>query len=81
MNSPQTIADDPQFRDRLPWIPRERLGADQLPLPIKLVDGDLPLPTKAPTVGQHTEAVLRDLLGYDNVRLEALREAGAFGQS
>src|SRR2546423_1848058 len=27
VNSPETIADDPQFRDRLPWISREQLGA------------------------------------------------------
>jgi crotonobetainyl-CoA:carnitine CoA-transferase CaiB-like acyl-CoA transferase len=79
VNSPRTLADDPQFRDRLPWIPRERLGADQLPLPIKLADGDLPPPARAPTVGQHTDDVLREVLGYDEDRLEALRRSGALG--
>ena len=80
VNSPKSIADDPQFRDRLPWIPRDRLGADQLPLPIKLVGGELPLPTRAPTVGQHTDEVLRSVLGYDDARLKALRDAGVFGE-
>jgi crotonobetainyl-CoA:carnitine CoA-transferase CaiB-like acyl-CoA transferase len=80
VNSPQSIADDPQFRERLPWIPHERLGADQLPLPIKLVDGELPLPSKAPTVGQHTDEVLRSVLRYDDARLAVLREVGALGE-
>ncbi len=36
-------------------------------------------PTKAPTVGQHTDEVLRDVLGYDDARIAALRDAGAIG--
>jgi crotonobetainyl-CoA:carnitine CoA-transferase CaiB-like acyl-CoA transferase len=80
VNSPQSIAGDAQFRDRLRWIPRERLGADQLPLPVKLVGGELPVPTKAPTVGQHTDEVLRSVLHYDDARLKELREAGALGE-
>ena len=39
----------------------------------------MPLPTKAPTAGEHTEAVLRDVLGYDDDRIAALRAAGALG--
>jgi crotonobetainyl-CoA:carnitine CoA-transferase CaiB-like acyl-CoA transferase len=79
VNTPQTLADDPQFKARLPFHPREVLGAEQLPSPIKFVDGELPVPTKAPTVGQHTDDVLRDVLDYDDARVTALREAGAFG--
>ena len=79
MNTPQTMADDAQFQDRLGWISRDRLGADQLPSPLKVVGDELPEPTHAPTVGQHTDAVLRELLGYDDARLAALREAGALG--
>ena len=37
------------------------------------------MPTKAPTVGQHTEEVLRDVLGYDDERIAELRAAGALG--
>ncbi len=79
VNTPQTIADDPQFRDRLPWIPASRTGADQLPTPIKFLDVDLPVPERAPTVGQHTEEVLREVLGYDDDRVAALRATGALG--
>lgn len=80
VNTPRTIADDPQFAHRLPWIPAERLGAEELPLPVKVVaDASLPVPEKAPEVGEHTERVLADLLGYDDDRIAALRESGALG--
>ncbi len=61
-------------------IPASRLGAEQLGTPIKIIGGDeLPLPEKAPEVGQHTDDVLRDVLGYDEARVAQLREAGALG--
>jgi crotonobetainyl-CoA:carnitine CoA-transferase CaiB-like acyl-CoA transferase len=80
-NTPQTLADDPQFAARMWWLPREQLGTEQIPTPVKFVDEELPVPTKAPTVGQHTDAVLRDVLGYDDERLAALRAAGALGKA
>ena len=79
VNTPKTIADDPQFQARLPWIPKERLGADELPIPLKVMDDEQPVPTKAPSVGEHTETVLRDVLGYDDSRISDLRDAGALG--
>jgi crotonobetainyl-CoA:carnitine CoA-transferase CaiB-like acyl-CoA transferase len=79
VNTPKTLAADPQFVDRFPWIPASRLGADELPTPIKFIGEDLPLPTKAPTVGEHSEVVLRELLGYSSEQIDALREAGALG--
>jgi crotonobetainyl-CoA:carnitine CoA-transferase CaiB-like acyl-CoA transferase len=79
VNTPQTLADDPQFRDRLPWLPREVLGAEQMPSPIKLVGEELPVPSKAPTVGQHTDEVLQEVLGYDDERVRALHDGGALG--
>jgi crotonobetainyl-CoA:carnitine CoA-transferase CaiB-like acyl-CoA transferase len=79
VNTPRTLADDPQFRHRLPFLPRERLGAEQLPTPIKLIDESLPVPTRAPTVGEHTEQVLREVLDYGDERVAALRAAGALG--
>lgn len=79
VNTPQTLADDPQFKDRFPWIPAERLGADQTPSPIKYLDVEVPVPTKAPTVGQHTDQVLHEVLGYDDEKIAELRAAGTFG--
>jgi crotonobetainyl-CoA:carnitine CoA-transferase CaiB-like acyl-CoA transferase len=78
-NTPKTIVDDPQFQERLPWLPADRLGTEQLPTPIRYLDADLPLPAKAPTVGQHTDAVLREVLGYDDARLAQLKASGALG--
>jgi crotonobetainyl-CoA:carnitine CoA-transferase CaiB-like acyl-CoA transferase len=82
VNTPRTLAADPQFIDRLGFLPREALGAEQLPFPVRFIGEDqLPVPPKAPTVGQHTDEVLHDVLGYDEARLAALREAGALGGS
>ena len=33
VNTPKTIADDPQFQDRLPWMPAARARRRQLPTP------------------------------------------------
>jgi len=79
VNTSKTIAEDPQFRDRFPWIPASRLGADQMPFPVKLLEDELPTPTRAPTVGQHTDEVLTDVLGYDDGRVDELRATGALG--
>ena len=76
VNTPKTIADDPQFADRLPWISREQLDCEQLPFPMRIINETLPVPTKAPTVGEHSDAVLRDVLGYDEAKIAALREQG-----
>ena len=50
-----------------------------LAIPVVRLDDELPLPAKAPTVGQHTVEVLREVLGYDESRVEALRASGALG--
>ncbi len=81
VNTSQSIADDPQFRDRFPWIPASRLGADEMGLPVRVAGEELPVPTRAPKVGEHTDEVLDDVLGYDPARIEALRAAGALGES
>jgi crotonobetainyl-CoA:carnitine CoA-transferase CaiB-like acyl-CoA transferase len=79
VNTPKTIANDPQFRDRFPLYPHERHGADMLPFPVKFRGETLPPPTKAPSVGQHSDEVLREVLGYDEERIHRLRAAGALG--
>ncbi|GAC1312613.1 MAG: CaiB/BaiF CoA-transferase family protein [Acidimicrobiales bacterium] len=79
VNTPQTLPADPQFQARLPWIPRERLGADQLPGPIKFFEREVDIPDRAPTVGEHTDAVLSDVLGYDAERIAAIHGSGAVG--
>ena len=79
VNSPKTIADDPQFRDRFQWYPIEQLGAEQLGTPLKFIDEALPNPSHAPTIGQHTDEVLADLLGWDADRIADSRAKGGLG--
>jgi crotonobetainyl-CoA:carnitine CoA-transferase CaiB-like acyl-CoA transferase len=79
VNSPKTLLDDPQFQDRFPLYPHATHGADMLPFPVKFLGERLPEPTLAPKVGEHGERVLREVLGYDDGRIAALRQAGAVG--
>ena len=79
VNTPKTLLEDPQFADRFPLLPAADMGADQLFTPLHFVGEELPHPAKAPTVGQHTEAVLRSVLGYDDNQISAARDGGAFG--
>jgi len=80
VNSPKTIVNDPQFKDRFKLYPHEKHGADMLPFPVKYVGEELPAPSKAPTVGEHNREVLSGLLGYDADRIARLEEAGALGR-
>jgi crotonobetainyl-CoA:carnitine CoA-transferase CaiB-like acyl-CoA transferase len=79
VNTPKTLLDDPQFADRFPLLPAADMGADQLFTPLHFVGEELPHPAKAPTVGEHTEAVLRSVLGYDDNQISKARDGGAFG--
>ena len=76
-NTPANIGDDPQFQARIGFLPAEDMGCEQLPLPV-FVDGDKPpTPTKAPTVGQHTDEVMAQVLGLEADRIASLRAGGA----
>lgn len=58
--------------DTLGWVPN-------VSLPIRYSRTPIVDPVAAPAVGQHTDSVLSELLGYDDARLAQLTEAGAFG--
>ena len=49
VNTPKTIADDPQFQARFPWYPHERHGADMLPFPVRYLGEELPEPDRKST--------------------------------
>jgi crotonobetainyl-CoA:carnitine CoA-transferase CaiB-like acyl-CoA transferase len=70
---------------------RERHRVSQIPHPaagtVPNIESPLYLgltpaidPIAAPTLGQHTQDVLRKTLGYDDARIAALAEAGVFGK-
>lgn len=79
VNTAQNIVDDPQFQARFKVIPHETHGADMLGFPVQFVGEELPEPSRAPTVGEHREAVLREVLGYDTATIDALGQEKAFG--
>lgn len=54
------------------WIPN-------IANPLRLARTPCVPPQAAPAVGQHTQAVLRDTLGYDDARIAQLQAEGAFG--
>ncbi len=47
--------------------------------PVRLSETPGSVRTPAPMLGEHTDAVLRDLLGLDADAIAALRAAGAIG--
>jgi crotonobetainyl-CoA:carnitine CoA-transferase CaiB-like acyl-CoA transferase len=79
VNDGSSILADPQFQVRFPWLPAEEHGADLMPLPIHVVGDELPRPAMAPTLGQHTDEILRDVLAYSPERTAELRRLGAVG--
>ena len=74
----KTAPTDPQFQHRLPFYSIEDLGAEQLPLPVKIIGEEPLVPSKAPEVGEHTDEILQEILGYDESLIADLRDNGAF---
>jgi crotonobetainyl-CoA:carnitine CoA-transferase CaiB-like acyl-CoA transferase len=74
-NSPEVRA-----RHRLSQIPHPAAGSvPNIEQPIRLDLTPVAEPVAAPLLGEHTTAVLRKTLGYDDARIAALAEAGVFG--
>ena len=79
--SPREVIDHPHLAERrfftdVPHPTRGRVRVTAIPFQ---VDGERPTPTAgAPyRAGEHTRAILTDVLGYDDARVETLRKAGA----
>jgi len=77
VNTPGSLPDDPQFRERFSLYRADELGTHQLPSPIRFHDTSPTTPTKAPTTGQHTDDVLQRELGCDAETITRLRGSGA----
>lgn len=74
LGDPQTAARDALVEFDHPELGRVR----QVASPMRL--GATPLPVRrGPLLGEHTEAVLRDMCGYSAERLRDLAQAGVFG--
>jgi crotonobetainyl-CoA:carnitine CoA-transferase CaiB-like acyl-CoA transferase len=78
-NTMKNIGDDPQFKARMDFLPTDAVGCEQLPLPIFVNGEKLPVPSMAPTVGEHTDEVLGEVLGRDPAAVKKLHEDGVLG--
>lgn len=78
INRVDQVADDPELRRRGLFFAIAGAGepVPQVGLGIRIDDRDGGFRTAPPELGQHTEEVLRDLLGYDTARIGRLRQAG-----
>ena len=72
-------ADDPHLRPRgfFVELPHPEVGARQhIGIPWRLSARRCAVRRAAPCLGEDTDDVLRDVLGYDDERIAALRDAG-----
>jgi crotonobetainyl-CoA:carnitine CoA-transferase CaiB-like acyl-CoA transferase len=75
-NSPEVRA-----RHRVSQIPHPAAGSvPNIESPLRLDMTPVIDPVAAPLLGEHTKAVLRKTLGYDDDRIASLAEAGVFGR-
>jgi crotonobetainyl-CoA:carnitine CoA-transferase CaiB-like acyl-CoA transferase len=72
---------DPQVaaRDGIVEYEHPALGTVRQPATPLRIEGEPAPARRAPRRGEHTDDVLRELCGYDDARIGALRAAGAFG--
>ena len=69
-------------RHRLSRIPHPTAGSvPNIETPLRMELTPVVDPVAAPLLGEHTRSVLRKTLGYDDARIAALAEAGAFGKT
>ena len=74
------VTHDPHLaaRGMYETVEHPRLGPIDVPgFPIHMSDADTASRTGCPELGEHTDEVLREVLGYDDGRIAALREKGA----
>jgi crotonobetainyl-CoA:carnitine CoA-transferase CaiB-like acyl-CoA transferase len=71
-------APEPRARGMIQTVEHPTAGRYQtVGSPLRLSDTPVRAAGPAPTLGEHTDAVLREVLGYDRDRIAALRAGGA----
>ena len=78
-NTPQTIADDPQFQDRLHVDPAGAARRRPAAVPAARRGRGAPVPTRRRRSASTPTRCSRDVLGYDDDQLAKLRATGALG--
>ncbi|MGH8705482.1 MAG: formyl-CoA transferase [Burkholderiales bacterium] len=74
------LANDEHVRGRQMWVELDHPQRGKwwnVGMPIKLSASPARI-ERSPLLGEHTDEVLRDVLGYDDARIAALKQAGAF---
>ena len=82
INNLAEVVDHPQVKARGALVETNHPTAGKVPVvgvPVRLSATPGSVRTPSPTLGQHTDEVLRELLGLGAAELAALRSAGAFG--
>jgi formyl-CoA transferase len=77
------LANDEHIRGRDMWVELDHPQRGKwwnVGMPIKLSDSKA-LVKRSPLLGEHTDEVLSQVLGYDDGKIGALRQAGAFSAS
>jgi formyl-CoA transferase len=78
--STQDLANDEHVRGRQMWVELDHPQRGKwynVGMPIKLSASPAVI-RRSPLLGEHTEEILREVLGYDEARIQALKQAGAF---
>jgi len=79
--STEDLANDEHIRGREMWVELDHPQRGKwwnVGMPIKLSASPARI-ERSPTLGEHTDEVLRQVLGYDEGSVAALKQAGAFG--
>jgi formyl-CoA transferase len=74
------LADDEHVRGRQMWVELDHPQRGKwfnVGMPIKLSASPARI-ERSPLLGEHTDQVLQDVLGYDEAKIKALKQAGAF---
>jgi formyl-CoA transferase len=78
--STQDLATDEHVKGRDMWVELDHPQRGKwfnVGMPIKLSASPAVI-KRSPTLGEHTQEVLKEVLGYDETRISALKNAGAF---
>jgi formyl-CoA transferase len=78
--STEDLANDEHVRGRDMWVELDHPQRGKwfnVGMPIKLSASPAVI-KRSPTLGEHTDEVLKDVLGYDDSRVATLKSAGAF---
>jgi formyl-CoA transferase len=74
------LANDEHVKGRDMWVELDHPQRGKwfnVGMPIKLSDSPAKI-ERSPTLGEHTDAVLKEVLGFDAAKIAGMREAGAF---